>query len=177
MSVKAQLSSGPISVRRADWRLVAYWIATILVAYENLDGFIWSVLHIDYITDIATHLGYPLYFINILGAFQLVCAVALLVPRLPIVKEWAYTGAFINYSSALTSHLLVRDPPVIWSSAFIMLVLLGVSWLLRPSHRRADSVEWTIEPRLTRWIAPVVLLAIFTVVGLATLPLTQALPR
>ncbi len=44
-------------------------------------------------------------------ARQLACAAALLAPRLPHVKEWAYTGAFFNYSSALVSHLFAGDPP------------------------------------------------------------------
>jgi DoxX-like family len=177
MSIEAQLTSSATSVRRPNWRLVAYWVVTVLVAYENLDGFVWSVLHIGYITDIATHLGYPLYFINILGTFQLACSVALLVPGLPVVKEWAYTGAFINYSSALASHVIVGDPPGVWTPSVIMLVLLVASWGLRPSDRRTNADGWRIETRLTKWITPVVLLGTFTILGLVTLPTSGALQQ
>ena len=32
-------------------------------------------------------------------------AVALLVPRRPLLKEWAYAGAFFTYTGAIVSHL------------------------------------------------------------------------
>ena len=125
-------------LRRLDWRLIAFWIATGVVAFENADGFVWSVLHIGYVTELVTHLGYPLYFINIVGTFQLAAAVALLVPRLPVVKEWAYTGAFINYSSALVSHLSVGDGhaslDVVGHHAAFPYCFLGAS-SARPPHQ------------------------------------------
>ena len=176
MTVEAKPQQRAAQLSRPNWRLIAYWTVTALVAYENADGFIWSVLHIDYVTDLATHLGYPLYFINILGTFQLACAVALLVPRLPVVKEWAYAGAFINYSSALVSHLIVGDGPSMWMMPVIMLVLLISSWALRPPDRHTNALDWAIETRLTQWLAPVVLLVIFTVLGLLTLPAVGAFP-
>jgi hypothetical protein len=37
-----------------------------LVVYENAAGFIWTVLHIEYLRVMLTHLGYPQYFANIL---------------------------------------------------------------------------------------------------------------
>lgn len=177
MTVGARLQQGGVHVSWANSRLIAYWIVTAAVAYENADGFIWSVLHIGYVTDLATHLGYPLYFINILGTFQLACAVALLVPRFPIVKEWAYAGAFINYSSALVSHLTLGDRPGIWMLPVVMLVLLVASWSLRPPDRRTNAADWAIETRLANWLAPVVLLGIFIVLGLLTLPAAGALQR
>ena len=96
MSIEAQPKSSPTWLGRANWRVIAYWFFTVLVAYENLAGFIWSVLRIDYISVTVTHLGYPLYFVNIVGTFQLACALALLAPRFPVLKEWAYVGAFIK---------------------------------------------------------------------------------
>jgi DoxX-like family len=57
------------------------------------------------------HLGYPPYFSYVLGPWQFACAGALLAPRLLRVKEWAYAGAFFNYSSAIASHLSVGDAP------------------------------------------------------------------
>ncbi len=114
MTIDAQLKSSQTFLGRANWRLIAYWTFTLFVAYENLDGSIWAFLRIEYVRVLLTHLGYPQYFLNILGPFEFACAVALLVPRFPVVKEWAYTGAFINYSAALASHLSVGDRPEIW---------------------------------------------------------------
>jgi len=170
-AVSAGPQKGPRNVLgRANWRLIAYWFVTILVAYENLDGFIWGFLHIEYIRVLLTHLGYPQYFGVIVGTGQLACAVAMLIPRFPVIKEWAYTGAFINYSAALASHLFVGDRPGIWLTPVIMLVLLLASWALRPSDRRTTSVEWVADSRPAAWLVPVALLAVFAVVALFTLP-------
>ena len=52
-----------------------------------------------------THQGYPSYFPVLLGTWKVLGAVALLVPRRPLLKEWAYAGAFFTYTGAIVSHL------------------------------------------------------------------------
>jgi hypothetical protein len=94
VGIEAQQKSSPTFLSRANWRLIAYWTFTLFVAYENLSGSIWAFLRIEYVRVMLTHLGYPQYFLSILGPFELCCAVALLVPRFPVIKEWAYAGAF-----------------------------------------------------------------------------------
>jgi hypothetical protein len=178
VGIEAQLKSSPTLLSRANWRLIAYWTFTLFVAYENLSGSIWAFLRIEYVRVLLTHLGYPLYFLNILGPFELACAVALLVPRFPVVvKEWAYTGAFINYSGALASHLSVGDGPGIWILPVIMVVLNFASWGLRPPDRRTNSANWAVETRPMKWLVPIVLLAAFAVLGFLTLPGAGALQR
>src|SRR2546422_2526341 len=114
MSIEAQVKAPPTILGRANWRLIAYWTVTLFVAYENLEGSIWAFSRTEDIRATLTHLGYPLYFLNILGPFELACAIVLLVPRFPVVKEWGYAGAFINYSAALASEIFVGDGPGIW---------------------------------------------------------------
>jgi DoxX-like family len=92
--------------RKYRARIVIYWIVTLLVAQENVAGSIWAYLRLEFITANLKHLGYPSYFLNIIGFWQLLCAVAILVPRFGRVKEWAYAGAFFNYSSAVYSHVM-----------------------------------------------------------------------
>src|SRR5262245_27196527 len=92
----------------AQWtRLALYWIATLLVAQENVAGSLWGWLKLEYLTANLRHLGYPLYVGNVIGFWQLAAAVALLVPGFGRLKEWAYAGAFFNYSGAVYSHLSV----------------------------------------------------------------------
>ena len=62
-------------------------------------------------------------------------AVALLVPGFPRLKEWAYAGAFFNYSGAIASHLIVGIGAGELVYLFIQIVLLVVSWATRPSSR------------------------------------------
>ena len=134
-------------------------------------------MRIKDITEQVAHLGYPLYFVNFIGAGQLACAVALLVPRFPVGKERAYTGAFINYSSALASHLTVGDRPGIWILPLIMLVLLLASWALRPPDRRPQTAMRVGEIRPTAWLVPIVLLVVFAILAFLTLPGAGALRR
>jgi DoxX-like family len=62
-------------------RTIADWIFTVFVVFENAAGFVWAILHIDSLRVTLTHLGYPQYFVNILGPWQLACAAALIAPR------------------------------------------------------------------------------------------------
>ncbi|HVR46758.1 MAG TPA: DoxX family protein [Candidatus Binatia bacterium] len=116
-------------------RTIAYWTFTLPVAFENAAGAMWVFsFRLNYLAVTLGHLGYPQYFKYILGAWQLACAATLLAPRLPRVKEWAYAGAFFNYSSAIVSHLFAGDPLDV--GAAVMIVFTVVSWALRPPDRR-----------------------------------------
>jgi hypothetical protein len=114
------------------------------------------------------HLGYPQYFMYILGPWQLACAAALLAPRLPRVKEWAYAGAFFNYSSAFVSHLFAEDPPDIGS--VVMAVLTVISWALRPPDRRFAEPTPVGDTNALSWVAPAVILGLMLILSLFRLP-------
>ena len=55
--------------------------------------------------DTITSLGYPVYFLNILGVWKILGAVAVLTPKFPLLKEWAYAGIFFMMSGAIFSHI------------------------------------------------------------------------
>jgi len=115
-------------------RTIAYWVTTALVAAELAVGGVWDIMRIPYVRTVIEHLGYPSYFLVILGLWKVLGAAALLVPRFPRLKEWAYAGTFFNYTGALASHLAVGDGADVG-----LIVLAGVvvsSWALRPSARR-----------------------------------------
>jgi DoxX-like family len=123
------------ALKRTDrLRMIAYWAFTIPVVFENALGSMWVVGRLDRLRVMLAHLGYPWYFSYILGPWQLACAIALIAPRVPRVKEWAYAGAFFNYSSAFVSHLFLHDPLDVPSA--VMLLLTMISWALRPADRR-----------------------------------------
>src|SRR5262249_48880364 len=94
---------------------IAYWVATLIVANEMVAGALWDLLRIEYVRGVMPSLGYPLYMLYIIGVWKLPCAVTLLVPRFPRLKEWAYAGAFFNYTGALASHVLAGDGPAKWA--------------------------------------------------------------
>jgi uncharacterized membrane protein YphA (DoxX/SURF4 family) len=75
---------------------IAYWLTTVVVAAELALGGVWDVLRISYVRDVIEHLGYPSYFLVIIGAWKVPGALALVVPRFARLKEWAYAGAFFT---------------------------------------------------------------------------------
>ncbi|MEV0408186.1 DoxX family protein [Actinoallomurus sp. NPDC050550] len=117
-------------------RSIGYWTATLLVAGEMGVGGSWDIARIPYVRDVVTHLGYPSYFLVLLGTWKVLGAIALVVPRRPLLKEWAYAGAFFTYTGAIASHL-TRDyalGELVPLTVFTALTVL--SWALRPQRRR-----------------------------------------
>jgi len=86
------------------------------------------------VVDVVTHLGYPVYVLTILGCWKLLGGVALLVPRFPHLKEWAYAGIFFELTGAAASHAARGD----WrelTAPLILAALTVASWALRPPNR------------------------------------------
>lgn len=114
---------------------VAYWITTGLFSLAfTMSGFM-ALTHQPQAVAGYTHLGYPVYFMTILGAAKLLGVATLLAPGLPRLKEWAYAGFTINLLSAAASHLASGDGA---GKAVAPLILFGVmlaSWRLRPASR------------------------------------------
>jgi uncharacterized membrane protein YphA (DoxX/SURF4 family) len=121
-------------------RLVVYWVTTALLASELLLGGIWDVLRVPQVLALIHRLGYPPYFLVILGIWKLLGAVALVVPRFPRLKEWAYAGAFFDLTGAVLSQFasgLIDVGQMIYPIAMTGITL--ISWALRPSSRRLSA--------------------------------------
>jgi hypothetical protein len=117
-------------------RTIAYWFFTVTIALELALGGVWDIVQIPYVHDIVVNqLGYPAYFLVIMGVWKVPGAVVLLVPRLPRLKEWVYAGAFFTYSGAAASHLAVGDVAFALGPAIFAVSTLA-SWALRPPARR-----------------------------------------
>src|SRR6266516_2701798 len=82
-----------------------------------------------------THLGYPIYFLTILGVWKIFGVVALLIPKFPLLKEWAYAGFFFAMSGAAFSHIAVGDPTKELVPSLLLMMLTVVSWYFRPADR------------------------------------------
>ena len=119
------LTSGHGSAR---YRMAAYWLVTIPVVAELGLGGVWDIARIPYVRDLVAHLGYPSYFLVLLGTWKVLAAVALLVPGRPLLKEWAYAGFAFDLGSAVIAHLSVGDGPQAWGWAAGTGVLWGLSY-------------------------------------------------
>ncbi len=90
--------------------------------------------------DSMTHLGYPVYVLTILGIWKILGVIALLIPKFPLLKEWAYAGFFFVMSGAIFSHVAVGDPMNELFPSLLLLLLTLVSWYFRPADRKIISV-------------------------------------
>jgi len=118
-------------------RNAIYWVATALLASELVLGGVWDVLRVPQVHVIIDRLGYPAYFLVILGIWKLLGAVAVIVPRFPRLKEWVYAGVVFNLTGALVSNLAagVTDAGTL-AYLVLMMGVTATSWALRPASRR-----------------------------------------
>ncbi|MGO4499078.1 DoxX family protein [Paenibacillus sp. 2RAB27] len=86
-----------------------------------------------------TGLGYPEYILTILGFWKLMAVIAILIPRFPRLKEWAYAGFFFELSGAAASHILNGDSLALAAQPLVFLALVMASWALRPRSRKLVS--------------------------------------
>ena len=121
-------------------KLVLYWTITILLASELLVGGMWDLTHYHYVLAIVTRLGYPAYVLSILGFWKVLAGVAILVPRLPMLKEWAYAGVFFEMTGALASHVAHGDSAVNLIAPAIFAAITVASRALRPADRRSAAI-------------------------------------
>src|SRR5215471_183362 len=119
---------------------IGYWVTTIIVALELLAGGVTDLIHGpallfagDPVVLVLAQLGYPVYLLTILGVWKLLGAIALLVPRFPRLKEWAYAGSLFVYIGAVASGVVRGgdDPGTFIWPPFIFAVLTLASWALR----------------------------------------------
>jgi uncharacterized membrane protein YphA (DoxX/SURF4 family) len=110
---------------------VVYWVVTVLFAVPLT----WSA--IQYLIEaprmvqtMVGHLGYPAYFLKILGAFKLLGVAALLYPRFPRLKEWAYAGFTFDTVGAFWSHAAHGDGVLVASVPLVFLAVQLVSYFL-----------------------------------------------
>lgn len=116
-------------------KAIGYWLATLLLVFGVLSGGVAELFRLRGNVEGMVHLGYPLYFITIIGFWKVLGSIALLVPGFPRLKEWAYAGIFFNMTDAAASHAACGDAAwhVIVTLVFAALAL--VSWALRPQSR------------------------------------------
>lgn len=118
---------------------IIYWVATIWLSFGMISGGIFQLIkHEDAVKSFKS-LGYPLHLLTILGVWKLLGVIAILVPKYPLVKEWAYAGFFFAMTGAMTSHIINRDPFSETFPSMLSLVLVIVSWYFRPAERKTNS--------------------------------------
>ena len=120
---------------------IIYWVATLWVALGmTATGIVQLTKQKEEVAMIA-HLGYPVYFLTILGVWKILGVVTVLTPKFTLLKEWAYAGFFFSMSGALFSHLAVGDGGKEFFGPALLLVLTVISWYFRPVERRVVTAN------------------------------------
>jgi uncharacterized membrane protein YphA (DoxX/SURF4 family) len=118
---------------------VVYWTMTILVAFPIGSGGVSQVMqYMGNPHGVVPELGYPMYFFAILGFWKVLGAIAILVPRFPRLKEWAYAGIFFDLTGAAASCAAVGGYGAYGFhviAPLIITVFCVASWALRPESR------------------------------------------
>jgi len=122
-------------------RATGYWITTSVIALETLAGGVTDLVRGRAmlvagppVVEVITPLGYPAYFLTILGVWKVLGAIVLVAPRFPRLKEWAYAGIFFELTGAAASQAIRgnwRDVP----TPLILTAFTIASWGFRPPNR------------------------------------------
>ena len=119
---------------------IIYWIATIWLSLGMLSTGIVQLFKLNGdgpgSLSSMTHLGYPVYFVTLLGIAKILGVITLLIPKFPLLKEWAYAGFFFMMSGAIFTHFAAGNSTNEVFPPLLLLILTVVSWYFRPADRK-----------------------------------------
>jgi uncharacterized membrane protein YphA (DoxX/SURF4 family) len=117
---------------------ILYWTVTGLMCAFIVMGAVMDVLKTPDAIAFMKQLGYPEYLIRFLGVMKILGVVAVLIPRYPRLKEWAYAGLAFDTFGAFYSHLSNGDGAENWLAALVALTLVMTSYFL--FRKRSDLI-------------------------------------
>ena len=120
---------------------IIYWIFTAWLVLGMTSTGIVQLMKMKEEVTMFAHLGYPEYLLTIIGVWKILGVVAVLIPKFPLLKEWAYAGFFFCMSGAIVSHMALGDPISEVAPPLLLLVLTMISWYFRPASRRLVPVQ------------------------------------
>ena len=120
---------------------IIYWIATLWLSLGMVSTGIVQFIKNKEEVDLFTHLGYPLYFLTILAIWKFLGVIAVLIPKFPVLKEWAYAGYFFDLFGATYCFIAVGYPVANWAPMFIFIAILLGSYFTYHKKLAAASVK------------------------------------
>lgn len=120
---------------------IIYWIATLWLSLGMVSTGVVQVIRMEEEVTRIGQLGYPSHFLPLLGVWKFLGVIAILIPKFPLVKEWAYAGFFFAMSGAIVSHAASGSVASDFFGPSLLLVLTIVSWYFRPTERRLATAN------------------------------------
>jgi hypothetical protein len=122
-------------------KLIWYWIITGILSFCIFLGGLAQAVQANGVVQGFKPLGYPTYFISLIGVWKMLGVIAILIPNFKLLKEWAYAGIFFAMTGAVISHIASNDVHVQIIAPFLFAVFTVLSWYLRPADRKIISVR------------------------------------
>lgn len=116
-------------------RVLGYWAATGVVTIAFVGSGIANLVHAPHVAVDMAHLGYPSYFLTVLGSWKILGALAITAPGLPRLKEWAYAGMMFDLTGAAISRAVSGDGALGVIPPLVVAIFVIASWSLRPEGR------------------------------------------
>jgi len=118
-------------------KLIWYWIITGLLSFCIFFGGLTQALQLKETVQGFKPLGYPTYFISLIGVWKMLGVIAILVPRFRLIKEWAYAGFVFDLTAAVYSSIRVGDPVSAWAPIIIGYVIIALSYIFYHKKQKA----------------------------------------
>lgn len=115
---------------------IIYWVATLWLALGMVSTAIVQLIKMPEEVANFTSLGFPLYLMTILAIWKILGVIAVLIPKFPVLKEWAYAGFFFAMSGAVMAHISSGHGATELFGPSLLLILTVVSWYFRPESRK-----------------------------------------
>ena len=120
---------------------VWYWVITVLLSFCIFMGGMAQALQLKGVIEGFKPLGYPIYFISLIGVWKVLGVIAILMPKFKLLKEWAYAGIFFTMTGAVISHIASNDIKAQIIAPIVLAIFTVLSWYLRPSDRKIIAVN------------------------------------
>jgi len=122
-------------------KLIWYWIITVILSFCIFSGGLAQAMQAEGVVKGFKPLGYPTYFISIIGVWKMLGIIAILIPGFKLLKEWAYAGLFFVMTGVVISHIASNDISAQIVAPVLLAVFTVLSWYLRPADRKIISVN------------------------------------
>ena len=117
-----------------------YWGLTLIFCLAMGVSGVLNIIRFEGMRTSIVGLGYPAYLMSILGFAKLLGVVALLVPKTPLLKEWAYAGFAYDLLGASASHAFSDHSAPEIVVPLVVLSLAAGSYVWRPADRRMGTL-------------------------------------
>ena len=121
-------------------KLIWYWIITAILSFCLFSGGLAQALQLPEVLQGFKPLGYPTYFISLIGIWKMLGVIAILLPKFKLLKEWAYAGLFFTMTGAVISHIASNDIKAQIIAPVVLAAFTVLSWYLRPASRKIVAV-------------------------------------